>query len=172
VLELQIRLVPGGVGTAWIFNGLRVGDAVRVIGPFGDLRLRDSDRDIIFVAGSSGMAPIKAMLTDMVEKGATRRATYLFAARSARDLFLVDEMRSLQRRLPRFTFVPVLSHPLPEDRWDGEVGRMTEALDRRYADLSHHEAYLCGSPGLVDAAVRVLRSKGLPEELVFFDRFT
>jgi Na+-transporting NADH:ubiquinone oxidoreductase subunit F len=170
-VELEVRRVPGGVGTSWVFGSLRVGDSVRVIGPFGDLCLRDSDREIIFVAGGSGMAPIKSMLTDMAEKGSTRPATYYFTARSARDLFLLDEMRCLERRLPALSFVPTLSHPLAEDRWEGETGSIAAVLARKLGTLDRHEAYLCGSAGMVDAAVRVLTSRGLSPELIFHDRF-
>lgn len=170
-VELEIRLVPNGICTTYVFQHLRVGDEVTINGPYGDFRLRESDRDIIFVAGGSGMAPIKAMLLDMAEKGIDRKTTYFFGARAVRDLFLVDEMRELERRLPRFRFIPALSNPLPEDKWEGETGLITEVLSRHFQTLDHHEAYLCGSPGMIDASIRVFRSKGLPEELVFYDKF-
>ena len=138
-------------------------------GPYGDFYLRESDREIVFVAGGSGMAPIKSMLLDMAEKGSTRKATYFFGARAVRDLFLVDEMRALEKRLPNFRFVPALSSPLPEDKWEGETGLITDVLARHYERMDHHEAYLCGSPGMIDAAIKVFKAKGLPDELTFFD---
>ena len=171
VVELEVRLVPNGICTTYVFQHLKVGDTVSINGPYGDFCLHDSERDIIFVAGGSGMAPIKAILHDMVEKGIDRKTTYFFGARAVRDLFLVEEMRALEKKLPRFTFVPALSSPLPEDKWEGETGLITEVLDRHFDKLDHHEAYLCGSPGMIDASIRVFRSKGLPEELVFFDKF-
>jgi Na+-transporting NADH:ubiquinone oxidoreductase subunit F len=171
VVELEIRLVANGICTTYVFQHLKVGDTVTINGPYGDFRLRDSDRDIIFVAGGSGMAPIKAILLDMVEKGSTRKATYFFGARAVRDLFLVEEMRALEKKLPNFTFIPALSSPLPEDKWQGETGLITEVLDRHFGQLDHHEAYLCGSPGMIDASIKVFRSKGLPEERVFYDKF-
>jgi Na+-transporting NADH:ubiquinone oxidoreductase subunit F len=170
-VELEIRLVPNGICTTYVFTHLKVGEQVTINGPYGDFSLRDSDRDIIFIAGGSGMAPIKSMLLDMAEKGSTRTATYFFGARAVRDLFLVDEMRALEKRLPRFSFVPALSNPLPEDKWTGETGLITEVLDRRCTALDHHEAYLCGSPGMIDASIKVLKAKGMPEELIFFDKF-
>jgi Na+-transporting NADH:ubiquinone oxidoreductase subunit F len=171
VVELEVRLVPNGICTTYVFQHLKVGDTVTINGPYGDFRLRESDRDIIFVAGGSGMAPIKAILLDMAEKGIDRKTTYFFGARAVRDLFLVEEMRALEKKLPRFTFVPALSSPLPEDKWVGETGLITEVLDRHFDKLDNHEAYLCGSPGMIDASVKVFRAKGLPEELVFFDKF-
>jgi Na+-transporting NADH:ubiquinone oxidoreductase subunit F len=170
-VELEIRLVPNGICTTYVFNHLKVGDAVTINGPYGDFFLRESDRDIIFIAGGSGMAPIKSMLLDMAEKGIARKATYFFGARTTRDLFLVEEMRGFEKKLPGFTFVPALSSPEPEGGWKGETGLITEVLDRRFQALDHHEAYLCGSPGMIDAAIKVLKAKGLVDELIFFDKF-
>jgi Na+-transporting NADH:ubiquinone oxidoreductase subunit F len=171
-IELEIRLVPNGIGTTYVFNHLNVGDPVTVSGPYGDFYLRDSDREIVFVAGGSGMAPIMSMLLDMAEKGSRRKATYFFGARAVRDLFLVGEMRALEKRLPNFKFVPALSSPLPEDAWKGETGLITDVLARHYERMDHLEAYLCGSPGMIDAAITVLKAKGLPDEFTFYDKFT
>jgi len=170
-VELEIRLVPNGICTTYVFMHLKVGDPVTINGPYGDFYLRDSDRDIIFVAGGSGMAPIKSILLDLAEKGSARKATYFFGARAVRDLFLVDEMKALEKKLPNFRFVPALSNPLPEDQWRGETGLITEVLDRNFAALDHHEAYLCGITGMIDASIKVLKAKGLPEDLIFYDKF-
>ena len=150
---------------------MKEGDEVTINGPYGDFFLRESEADIVFIAGGSGMAPIKSILLDMVEKGIDRKATYFFGARTTKDLFLVDEMRELEKRLPRFTFVPALSAPTEEDKWQGETGLITEVLDRHLKDGNNLEAYLCGSPGMIDASVGVLAKKGLPEELIFYDKF-
>jgi Na+-transporting NADH:ubiquinone oxidoreductase subunit F len=171
-IELEIRLVPNGICTTYVFQRLAVGDEVTVNGPYGDFYLRDSDRDIIFVAGGSGMAPIKSILLDMVDRGIRRKVTYFFGARAVRDLFLVEEMKALEKKLPDFRFIPALSAPDPEDKWEGEKGLITEVLDRHFQRLDHHEAYLCGSPGMIDASIKVLQSKGLPAELIFFDKFS
>jgi Na+-transporting NADH:ubiquinone oxidoreductase subunit F len=171
IVELEIRLVPNGICTTYVFNHLKVGDPVTINGPYGEFYLRDSDREIVFVAGGSGMAPIKSMLLDMAEKGSSRKATYFFGARAVRDLFLVDEMRTLEKRLPNFRFVPALSNPAPDDAWKGETGLITDVLARHYERMDRHEAYLCGSPGMIDAAIKVFKAKGLPGELTFYDKF-
>jgi Na+-transporting NADH:ubiquinone oxidoreductase subunit F len=106
-----------------------------------------------------------------VEKGSTRKATYFFGAVSKRDLFLVEEMRELEKKLPNFKYVPALSGPKPEDNWDGETGLITEVLDRYLDSGENVEAYLCGSPGMIDASIAVLTKKGIPEELVYYDKF-
>jgi Na+-transporting NADH:ubiquinone oxidoreductase subunit F len=170
-VELEIRLVANGICTTYVFQHLKVGDPVTINGPYGDFHLRGSDREIIFIAGGSGMAPIKSILLHMVDSGNARKATYFFGARARRDLFLVDEMRELEKKLPNFRYVPALSNPLPEDKWDGETGLITEVLDRNLGTLGNHEAYLCGSPGMIDASIKVLTSKGLPAELIYYDKF-
>lgn len=171
-VELEIRRVPNGVCTTYVFTRLAVGDALLLNGPHGDFSLRDTDRDIIFIAGGSGMAPIKSMLLDMADRGIGRRATYFFGARAVRDLFLREEMRALEESLPAFRFVPALSEPQQGDAWNGETGLITQVLARGLpAVLDRHEAYLCGSPGMIDASVKVLRTKGLPEDLIYYDKF-
>jgi Na+-transporting NADH:ubiquinone oxidoreductase subunit F len=172
-VELEIRLVPNGICTTYVFQHLKEGDEVTINGPYGEFYLRDTDRDIVFIAGGSGMAPIKSILLDMYEKGNGRKATYFFGAVTKRDLFLVDFMRDLEKKMPTFRFVPALSGPHPEDGWNGETGLITQVLDRHLDSNVDHsmEAYLCGSPGMIDASIKVLSTKGLPDELIYFDKF-
>ena len=170
-VELEIRLVPNGICTTYVFEHLKEGERITINGPYGEFFLRDTDREIVFIAGGSGMAPIKSILLDLVEKGIDRKATYFFGARTTRDLFLVEEMQELEKKLPRFKFVPALSDPTPDEKWDGETGLITEVLDRYLDKADNLEAYLCGSPGMIDASVAVLTKKGLQEELIYFDKF-
>lgn len=170
-IELEIRLVPNGICTTYVHKYLREGDEVLLNGPYGDFFLRDSDRDVICIAGGSGMAPIKSILLDMAEKGSVRKTRYFFGARSLKDLFLVDEMRELERKMPSFTFIPALSDPAPEDDWKGDVGLITDIVAGYVKDGSGSEAYLCGSPGMIDACVKVLTAAGVPEERIYYDKF-
>ena len=164
VLTLVFGRVSEGVTTSYVFDRLSVGDEVKVNGPFGEFFLRDSGRDIIFVAGGSGMAPIRGMLLDMAERRIDRPVTFFFAARAPQDLFYREDMRSVEHALPRFRFVPVLSSPKREDEWRGETGGIAAALHRLLGPLDHHEAYLCGSPGMIDASIGALKSRGMPPE--------
>jgi Na+-transporting NADH:ubiquinone oxidoreductase subunit F len=170
-VELEIRYVPNGICTTYIFEHLKVGERVTINGPYGDFRLSDTGARAVFIAGGSGMAPIKSILYDMLERGDNRDALYFFGARAVRDLFLVDEMKELEKKLPNFKFIPALSEPLPEDNWKGETGLITDVLDRHIDTGDNTEAYLCGSPGMIDAAVSVLKKKGIPEEKVYYDKF-
>jgi Na+-transporting NADH:ubiquinone oxidoreductase subunit F len=171
VVELQIRLVPNGICTTYVHEHLKEGQDVSINGPYGDFFLRDTDRDIICIAGGSGMAPIKSILLDMAEKGSKRKARYFFGARSARDLFLVDEMKELEQKMEDFKFIPALSEPQPEDNWTGETGLITDVVHRLVESAPDAEAYLCGSPGMIDACIKVLSDLGVPQEHIYYDKF-
>lgn len=170
-VDLVIRLVPEGICTTWVHTMLKQGNEVFFNGPYGDFSLRDTDADIVFVAGGSGLAPIRSMLMDMAEKKSKRNAAFYFGARAQRDLYYVDEMRQIEQTLPSFQFVPALSEPTGDSRWEGETGLITEVLSRREDSLAEKEGYLCGSPGMIDACVKVMAEKGLGPDRVFYDKF-
>jgi Na+-transporting NADH:ubiquinone oxidoreductase subunit F len=170
-LETVIRLVPDGICTTWVFEVLKEGDAVSLSGPYGEFRLSDSERPCLFIAGGSGMAPIWSLLRDMREKGDRRPVTYFFGALTQADLFYVDELRALEKDMEEFRFVPALSNEPDDSDWSGERGLITDVLARRVPDMSGHEAYLCGSPGMIDAAIATLKKGGMPEDRIFYDKF-
>ncbi len=171
-LTLLMARVPGGACTTYVFDRLRTGQRVTVNGPFGEFTLRESTRRILFIASGSGIAPIRGLLHDMAEKRIARPAAFLYSARTAADLVYHEEMQAMGRRLPGFTYVPILTHPRGDEPWDGERGGLPAALARLLPTLTDHEAYLCGGPGMVDASLNALRSKGVREELIFFDKFS
>jgi Na+-transporting NADH:ubiquinone oxidoreductase subunit F len=170
-LEFMIRLVPNGICTTYVHEFLNVGDMVTVNGAHGEFFLQDSERDIICIAGGSGMAPIMSILLDMRYRGIKRKVTYFFGAITPRDLFYLDELKQLEKDLDDFTFIPALSQPKPEDNWQGETGLITEVIERNMTDGSNSEAYLCGSPGMINACVNVLTGKKVPEDQIFYDKF-
>lgn len=170
-IEMEIRYVPQGICTTYVHQQLKEGDTMTVNGPYGDFRLQNSQRDIVCIAGGSGMAPIKSILLDMKRRGIRRKVDYFFGAKSLRDLFLLDDMKALERELPGFRFVPALSEPAAEDRWDGETGLITQVVDRHVQDAADKEAYLCGSPLMIDACIAVLKKKGMPDDRIFYDKF-
>lgn len=170
-VELEMRLVPNGICTTYVHQYLKVGDVVTINGPYGEFHLQDTEREMICVAGGSGMAPIKSILTRLAEIKSPRKIRYFFGARTERDLFLMDEMRALEEVLPDFRFIPALSAAESGSGWKGESGLITAVLERHVTSVQNAEAYLCGSPGLINAAVAVLKRKGMPEDRIYFDNF-
>jgi Na+-transporting NADH:ubiquinone oxidoreductase subunit F len=171
IIELIIRLVPNGICTTYCFKYLKVGDQVKINGPYGDFRLSDTDAPIVFIAGGSGMAPINCILNHMKNTANNRKATYYFGANRVKELFLVDEMRVFEAELNDFSFVPVVATPEKGENWAGQRGLVTEAVQRNLKNASECEGYLCGSPGMIDASIKVLLELGMSEEKIFFDKF-
>lgn len=171
-VELEIRLVPNGICTTYVHNHLKVGDTLTINGPHGDFGIRAGEGEMICIAGGSGMAPIKSILLHMLRTGSQRPVRYFFGARSKRDLFLVEELREIERKMPNFKFIPALSAPEPDDHWTGETGLITDVVGRHVDDASDKQGYLCGSPFMIDACVKVLTSKGMPADKIFYDKFS
>lgn len=172
-LEFMIKMYPGGRFSSLLKDDLSAGDELEIKGPFGVFILREhSDSDLIFIGGGAGMAPIWSLLCSMAERGIQRNVTYYYGARQHGDLFHLEEFEQLAEQLENFTFVPALSEPSPEDNWDGEIGLITDVVDRLEGDLSGHEGYLCGPPPMIDAAISMLGAHGLAEARIFFDKFT
>ena len=151
---------------------MKVSDTLRFEGPLGAFTLReDSDKPIIFVAGSTGFAPVKSMLEHAFHTGMQRRMILYWGVRSRRDLYLADQAEQWSREHANFTFVPVLSAPLSEDRWSGRTGLVHEAILADFPDLSTHQVYACGSVQMVQAAQPAFAQHGLASDDCFSDAF-
>jgi propane monooxygenase reductase component len=168
-LEFIIKIYPDGLFSHFLDTKVRIGDRLKLSGPFGVFTLRDApDTDLIFVGGGAGMAPILCLLRSMAERGIARKAVYYYGARRRADLCFEPELRALEQALPDFRYVPALS----EDEWAGETGLITDVVARHEAGLSRAHAYVCGPPPMVEAAVPLLTGLGVPEKHVYFDKFT
>ncbi|WP_069998516.1 NADH:ubiquinone reductase (Na(+)-transporting) subunit F [Cellulosilyticum sp. I15G10I2] len=171
-LEFIIRLVPKGQATTFVHMALEVGDTITITGPYGDFYLNEeSDEDIICIAGGSGKAPIRAILYYLKDKGMNRKVKYFFGAKTKKDLYYTEELLELAKEYPNFQYIPALSEPSPEDNWEGEVGLITDVVDRHSENLEDSEAYLCGSPGMIDACIRILTKKNIHMDNVHYDKF-
>ena len=170
-LRFHIRHVPNGMFTDWLFGADRTGTELNVMAPYGQFRLKDSNAPILCVAGGSGLAPIVSILQEALAAGGTRPVHLLYGARRQPNLYALDEIAALRERWAApFTFVPALSdEPLDSD-WTGARGIITEHL-HALADLSAHEAYLCGPPGMIDLAEGQLLSAGMGSAAISADRF-
>ncbi|MGM0600434.1 MAG: NADH:ubiquinone reductase (Na(+)-transporting) subunit F [Candidatus Rifleibacteriota bacterium] len=170
-IELVIRYVPNGILTTYVFNHLKEGDKARLIGPFGEFYLRDSDREIVCIAGGSGLAPIRSIIYDMIDRKINnRKTTFFFGAVTTKDLYYVEEFKKLEEQHDWFSFVPALSGDDSDHPYKN--GLVTDVVADNYESLAEAEGYLCGSPGMIGACVKVLTGKGMPEERIFFDKFS
>jgi len=167
VLEFMIKLYPGGRFSGLLSDGaIKEGDALKVTGPYGVFTLRPSSpRRLLFIGGGAGMAPILSLLRSLQETETAREATYYYGARTEADLFHVEELGALPAQ-----FVPALSED--SNGWKGETGLITDVVDRLEGDVSEVDAYVCGPPPMVEAAVALLEARGVPESHIYFDKFT
>lgn len=170
-LDLIVKLMTGGLFSEHVRGRLKVGDRLTVDGPYGSFHLRENDRPAIFIAGGSGMAPMLSLLRDMAEKQDRRAVRFFYGARAKRDLFYLDELFGFEKLLPSFRFVPALSEPAAQDAWSGAAGLITEVVQREVPNAVGMEAYLCGPSAMIDAALAVLRSLGVAEHDIHYDKF-
>lgn len=172
-VEFVIRQVPDGIATTWVHQHLKEGDEVRLSGPYGDFYYRGNCDTMIMVAGGSGLAPMRSLIYDNIEKGVDVNMIFYFGARTEADLYYLDEFDKLMKEHPNFKFVPALSDA--DDNWQGERGRVTALLEKYLEDGTGgqgKEAYLCGSPGMLKSVQEVLFKKGFDKETqIFFDEF-
>ncbi|MCF4165744.1 2Fe-2S iron-sulfur cluster binding domain-containing protein [Zavarzinia compransoris] len=157
-LELHVRRVPGGKGTEYLHDVLKVGDRLSVSGPYGRFYVRESSSlPMIFIAGGSGLSSPKSMVEDLLARGFEQKITLLHGVRQRQDLYYDDLFRRLAETHANFTYVPVLSDAQPEDRWTGETGFVHEAAVRLFDGMFRgHKAYLCGPPPMIEAGIRAL----------------
>jgi len=173
LLQLHVRHMPNGAFTEHLFADLPTKEIIRIEGPHGAFYLREqSDKPMIFVAGGTGFAPIKSVIEHALHQGVVRPIVLYRGVRSKRDLYLPDLPRSWAAAHPDFTYVPVLSEPLPEDAWTGRTGLVHQAVLDDFPDLSEYQVYACGAPLMVEAARRDFTlQRGLPPNEFFADSF-
>jgi propane monooxygenase reductase component len=173
LLEFVIKIYPNGLFSGFLDSEVAVGDQVEITGPFGVFTLRDNpDAKLVFVGGGAGMAPILSLLRSMAERGIQRNATFYYGARRRRDLCFEQELAELGEALPNLRFVPALSEPEDGEQWDGETGLITDVLRRKEGDLAGADAYVCGPPPMVEAALELLPVLGVADKRIFYDKFT
>jgi len=173
LLEVHLRLIPGGQFTEYVFSEMQEKAIMRLEGPFGSFYLReDSDRPMIFVAGGTGFAPIKGIIEHALHHGIKRQMILYWGARTLQDLYMQELPRQWQQAHPNFSYIPVLSEPLAEDAWRGRSGLVHQAVLDDHADLSSYQVYCCGAPQMVDRAHKEFQGHGLPELEFFSDAFT
>ena len=167
--------IPPGVMSSYIFN-LKPGDKVTISGPFGEFFARESDREMVFIGGGAGMAPMRSHIFDQLKRLSTKRKiTFWYGARSKREMFYVEDFDGLAEENPNFTWHVALSDALPEDQWDGHTGFIHNVLFDEY--LKDHPApedceyYMCGPPIMNKAVINMLLELGVEPEDIMLDDF-
>ena len=175
LIELHVRKSPGGAFSSYVFDEMKERAILRFEGPLGTFYLRndDSGKPLIFVAGGTGFAPIKAIIEHAFHHGDDRPIVLYWGARSKKDLYMPELPLRWQQEHPHFTYIPVLSDPLPEDAWQGRTGLVHQAVLDDFKDLSGYQVYACGAPGMTDVARQTfVEQRGLPEDEFYCDAFT
>ncbi|MFZ0302178.1 MAG: NADH:ubiquinone reductase (Na(+)-transporting) subunit F [Terracidiphilus sp.] len=164
-----------GVGSSYIFS-LKPGDIISGIGPLGDFHIKETQREMVYIGGGAGMAPLRAHLSHLLETGqSARRISYWYGARSRQEIFYDGYFQDLAGRLPNFSFHVALSSPLPEDSWTGFTGFIHDVVHGQY--LASHgnpraiEFYLCGPPMMIKACTRMIEGFGVSAQQIAYDEF-
>ncbi|MEH0154381.1 NADH:ubiquinone reductase (Na(+)-transporting) subunit F [Limibacter armeniacum] len=177
--------VNPGICSSYVFSR-KPGDKVVISGPYGEFFIKDTDKEMIYVGGGAGMAPMRSHLFHLFHTlKSGRKVSFWYGGRSKRELFYIDDFRNIEKEFPNFKFHLVLSDPMPEDNWkekksldddgDGFLGFVHQALIDNY--LGKHpepeevEFYFCGPPMMNAAVVKMCEDFGVPPENVLFDDF-
>ncbi len=182
-LRFNVRIAtppPGqdcapGAGSSYVFS-LKPGDIVSAIGPFGDFHIRPTQREMVYIGGGAGMAPLRAHLSHLLEtERSARKVSFWYGARSKQEIFYEDYFQNLTNVHRNFAFHLALSAPLPEDEWNGHVGFIHQVVLEKY--LSQHdnpqavEYYLCGPPMMIKACTKMLADLGVSSSHISYDEF-
>ena len=168
--------VKPGIVTSYIFN-LKPGDKVVMSGPFGEFHMQDTKREMLFIGGGAGMAPLRSQLLHLFKtlKTTDRKVSYWYGARSKNEIFYEEDFRQIERDFPNFEFNIALSEPREEDNWTGPVGFIHQVILDNY--LKDHdepeeiEYYMCGPGPMANAVKGMLDNLGVPPEMLLFDDF-
>ncbi len=174
-LEFIIKKYPGGAFSTAIAHA-KIGDTITVKGPYGScFRREQRTGPMVLVGGGSGMAPLMSILLDQAASGETRPVRFFYGARTVQDLFALEIFADLEARMPDFKFIPALSHPEDGDGWAGETGFIHDVLRRHLLEMDDTEeadAYSCGPPPMIDAALPILQMADVDPARIYFDKFT
>lgn len=167
--------VQPGLASSYVYSR-KPGDVVTISGPYGEFFIQETEREMCYIGGGAGMAPLRAHIFHLFHTLQTgRKVSYWYGARSMREIFYEDHFRAIEEKFPNFSFHVALSEPLPEDNWTGPVGFIHQVVLNEY--LGKHEApedveyYLCGPPLMLTAVQKMLYDLGVEPEMIRYDEF-
>ncbi|PKL38613.1 MAG: NADH:ubiquinone reductase (Na(+)-transporting) subunit F [Spirochaetae bacterium HGW-Spirochaetae-1] len=171
----RFRNVSPGLMSSFIFSR-KPGDAVTISGPYGEFFMQDTDREMMYIGGGAGMAPMRSHIFHLFHTLKTKRkVSFWYGARSEREIFYDDEFEAIEKKFRNFSFNVALSEVSPESQWKGYTGFIHQVIYEKY--LNNHptpediEYYLCGPPVMIDAVVAMLSSLGVEPEMIRYDKF-
>lgn len=183
IIMLNIRIAspppgtdyPPGICSSYVFN-LKQGDKITISGPYGEFFAQETEREMCFIGGGAGMAPMRSHIFDQLKcVGTNRKVTFWYGGRSKRELFYMDEFKELEKQFPNFKLNVALSDPLPEDNWDGPTGFIHQVVLDEYLDKHNDpteiEYYLCGPPIMLKCVKDMVDELGVEPEMVMADDF-
>ena len=166
---------PPGLASSYIFN-LKPGDKVTISGPYGEFFIKDSEREMVYIGGGAGMAPMRSHLFHLFQTLKTgRQVSFWYGARSVREMFYDEHFKDIEKKFPNFTYNVALSEPMAEDNWSGYKGFIHQVLHDEYLmkhdDPTEIEYYMCGPPPMINACDNMLDSLGVDKEMIAYDSF-
>ncbi len=169
-----MKVLPG-ICSSYIFSR-KPGDKITISGPYGEFFIKETEREMLYIGGGAGMAPMRSHIFHLFHtEKTTRKVTYWYGARSLREIFYENEFRDLEKKFPNFSFHIALSEPLPEDNWTGLTGFIHQVLYDEYLSKVEEpediEYYMCGPPLMNEAVQKMLYDLGVPEEMIDYDDF-
>ena len=183
IIMLNIRIAspppgtsyPPGVCSSYVFD-LKKGDKITISGPYGEFFAQETQREMCFIGGGAGMAPMRSHIYDQLKRiGTDRKITFWYGGRSLTELFYMDEFKELEKMFPNFTLHVALSDPLPEDNWEGPTGFIHNVVLNEYLntheDPTEIEYYLCGPPIMLKCVNDMVYNLGVEPEMVLADDF-
>ena len=167
--------VNPGICSSYVFSR-KPGDKVTLSGPYGEFFIKDTDKEMVYIGGGAGMAPLRSHIFHLFHTlKTTRKVSYWYGARSKREIFYEKDFIEIEKQFPNFKFNIALSEPLPEDNWNGYTGFIHQVVLDKYLDKHPEpeevEYYLCGPPLMNDAVLKMLDNLGVPEENIDLDDF-
>lgn len=170
LIEFHVKRIKDGKGSNFMCD-LQPGTTATGSGPFGKMQIKDRTKDMVFVAGGSGMAPIKALIEELFASDYQGQAWFFYGARAKRDLYLIEEWSKWEKKYPNFHFIPALSDPEPADSWDGEQGFIADVVKRTMPDMKGMDAFLCGPPIMIQTVMDALTQAGVRGSNIYYDEF-
>lgn len=167
--------VPPGYCSSYVFSR-KPGDKVTISGPYGEFHIKDTDKEMVYIGGGAGMAPLRSHIFHLFHTAKTKRkVSFWYGARSRREIFYEDEFRAIEKDFPNFQFHIALSEPLPDDNWTGYTGFIHSVVLKEYLDKHPEpeevEYYLCGPPMMNEAVKKMLDNLGVPKTNIALDDF-